>query len=64
MKIAEVFLFLHEIYVMGTHENVLHLAEVLLMSTYNICFCRGIKILCGYPLLSGAMLSLTCILQV
>ena len=27
------------------------------MSTYNICFCREIrKILCGYPLLSVAML--------
>ena len=27
------------------------------MSTHNICFCREIrKILCGYPLLSVAML--------
>ena len=29
------------------------------MSTHNICFCREIrKILCGYPLLSVAMLVL------
>ena len=33
------------------------LAEALLMSTHNICFHGEIrKILCGYPLLSGAML--------
>ena len=29
------------------------------MSTHNICFCGEIrKILCGYPLLSGAMVIL------
>ena len=32
------------------------LSEVLLMSTHNICFHGEIrKVLCGYPLLSGAM---------
>ena len=25
------------------------------MSTHNICFCREIKKICGYPLLSVAM---------
>ena len=30
------------------------------MSTHNICFCREIsKILCGYPLLSVAVLNVT-----
>ena len=33
------------------------------MSTHNICFCREIrKILCGYPLLSVAMV-LACVFQ-
>ena len=30
--------------------------EMLLMSTGKVCFCGGVReILCGYPLLSGAM---------
>ena len=30
--------------------------ELLLMSTHNICFCGEIrKILCGYPLISRAI---------
>ena len=41
-------------YVVGTHKK--RLAEVLLMSTHNICFHGEIKkILCGYPLLSVAI---------
>ena len=41
-------------YVVGTHYK--HLAEALLMSTHNVCFCGEIrKILCGYSLLSVAM---------
>ena len=41
---------------MGTHYK--RLTEALLMSTHNICFCGEIrKILCGYPLLSVAMIA-------
>ena len=41
-------------YVVGTHWK--RLGEALPMSTHNICFSREInKILCGYPLLSVAM---------
>ena len=41
-------------YVVGTHLK--HLAEALLMSTHNICFRGLIRKICGYPLLSVAML--------
>ena len=27
----------------------------LLITTHNLCFCREIKKICGYPLLSGAV---------
>ena len=41
-------------FVVGTHSK--RLAEALLMSTHNICFCGEIrKILCGYLLLTVAM---------
>ena len=42
-------------HVVGTHQKCL--TEALLMSTHNICFHGDIrKLLCGYPLLFGAML--------
>ena len=44
-------------YVVGTHLK--RLAEALLMSTHNMCFRGEIrKILCGYTLLSVAMLNI------
>ena len=44
-----------KIYVVGTHYKCL--SKPLLMSTHNICFHGEIsKILCGYPLFSGAMI--------
>ena len=43
-------------YVVGTHQK--HLGETLLMSTHNIWFRGEIrKMLCGYPLLSVAMVT-------
>ena len=45
-------------YVVGTHKK--HLTVGLLMSTHKICFYgeKKRKILCGYPLLSEAVLIL------
>ena len=42
---------------MSTHTICFRAAEVLLMSTHNICFCAEIReMICGYPLLSGALI--------
>ena len=55
-KNADIFLISPRKHVVGTHYK--RLTEVLLMSTHNICFRGEIrKILCGYPLLSVAIVS-------
>ena len=42
-------------YIMGTRKK--YLGDVFLMNTHNVWFHREIrKILCGYPLISEAML--------